>query len=94
MTNEVTVSDEGDGDTRQDEVRYLECDDKTYFVAGPSTSFVVQGKQYIEPMVIAACLLNGDDEAAYIPREVTSVTVRPVMPSVHLMDRDKNTTVH
>lgn len=93
MSNEVTVSDE-DQTLSEGEVEYLECDEKTYFVTGPSTSFIVQGKQHIRPMVIAICLLNGDEEDAYKPREVTAVTVTPTMPSVHLMDRKRNTTLH
>lgn len=95
MTNEVTVSDE---ESIEDElpagVELLECDDKTYFVAGPSTSFIVQGKQHVRPMVIAACMINGDDEASYKPREVTAVTCTPTMPSIHLMVRNQNTTLH
>lgn len=94
MTEEVTVSDEGDPEDQSGKIEYLECDDKTYFVTGPSTSFIVQGKQYIRPMVMAVCMINGDDERAYEPREVTAVTVRPTMPSIHLMDRKHNTTLH
>lgn len=94
MTNEVTVSDEGDPEDQSGEVRYLECDEKTYFVTGPSTSFIVQGKQYIQPMVMAACMLNDDKESDYAAREVTAVTVRPTMPSIHLMARKHNTTLH
>lgn len=95
MTNEVTASDkESTEDELPADVELLECDDKTYFVTGPSTSFIVQGKQYIKPTIIATCMINGDDEADYNPREVTAVTVTPVMPSVHLMHRKHNTTLH
>jgi hypothetical protein len=92
MTQEVEVSD--DSEPAEIEGEILEADDLTYFVSGPSCGFIVQGKQYIKPMTIAACMINGDPEEAYTHQQVKSVAVVPQQPSVHLMTRRHNTTLH
>ena len=93
MEQKEEIAQDADADA-QEALEQVVFDSTPYVVAGPSTSFVVVGTQYIRALIIAACHVNGDREEDYTWEPTQRVTCTPVPRAVEFCHRDHNTTLH